>query len=151
MLHQGVDGALGCRIGWNRANDGARRQRRQENDGASLRHDRKQLLYEKERRADVDCEELIEILDRRFLDGRRFRDARIGDQDVQAISDNVAGLPGKLAGAVRGGEVRRYGIRAATGFAYLRDNAVGFMRARVRWRGPFRAKRRSRARSYRSE
>src|SRR5205807_2507493 len=53
----------------------------------------------------------------------------IGDQDIQAISDNAAGLSGKLAGAVRGGEVRRYGIRSATGFAYLRDDTVGFIRA----------------------
>ena len=37
----------------------------------------------------------------------------------------LASLPAPF----RGGEVRRYGIRAATGFAYLRDNAVGFMRA----------------------
>jgi len=60
------------------------------------------------------------------LDGRRFQDPCIGDKDVQAISDNAAGLPGKLAGAVRGGKIRRYGIRSATGFAYLCDNTVGF-------------------------
>src|SRR5207245_2485481 len=64
-----------------------------------------------------------------FLDGRSFRDPCIGDKDVQAIPDDAAGLPGKLAGAVRGGEVRRYGIRAATGFVYLRDNTVGFLGA----------------------
>src|SRR6202043_1877847 len=79
------------------------------------------------RRADVDREELIEILDRRFLDGGRFRDPSIRDKDVQAISDNAAGLLGKLAGAIRGGEVRRYGLRSATGFAYLCDNTVGFI------------------------
>jgi hypothetical protein len=32
-------------------------------------------------------------------------------------------------GAVRGGEVRGYGIRSASGFAYLGDNTVGFSRA----------------------
>ena len=110
-------------------NNGARRERREENDAASLRQDRKELLHKKERCADVDCEELIEILDRRFLDGCRFQNAGIGDKDVQAISDNAAGPPGKLAGAVRGGEVGRYGIRATTGFAYLCDNTVGFLRA----------------------
>src|SRR6476620_825436 len=58
-----------------------------------------------------------------------FRDPCIGDKDVQAISDDGACLPGKLAGAVRGGEVHRYGIRSATAFAYLCDNSVGFLRA----------------------
>jgi hypothetical protein len=81
------------------------------------------------RRADIDREELIEVLDRRFLDSRSFRDPCIGDKDVQAISDDAACLLGKLAGAVSGGEVRRYGICAATGFAYLGDNTVGFIRA----------------------
>src|SRR5229473_5800331 len=71
----------------------------------------------------------VKLLDRRFLDGGHFQDPGIGDKDVQAISDNAAGLPGKLAGAVRGGEVHRYGLRSATGFAYLCDNTVGFIRA----------------------
>src|SRR5258707_1090830 len=48
---------------------------------------------------------------------------------IEAVSDNAAGLPGKLAGAVRSGKIRRYGIRPATGFAYLCDNTVGFLRA----------------------
>ncbi len=129
MLHQGVDGALGCRIGWDRTGNGARCERREENDTASRRHDRKQLLHKKERCADVDSEEPVEILDRGFLDGRRFRDSGVGDKDVEAISDYVAGLPGKLAGAVRGGKVCRYGIRSTTCFAYLCDNILGFLRA----------------------
>src|SRR6201981_622647 len=66
---------------------------------------------------------------RSFLDGRSFRDPCIGDKDVQAISDDAAGLPGKLAGAIRGGKVHRYGIRSATALAYLCDDAVGFLRA----------------------
>jgi hypothetical protein len=60
---------------------------------------------------------------------RRFQDPCIGDKDVEAISDNTPDLPGKLAGAVRGGKVRRYGIRSAAGFGDLRDNIVGFLRA----------------------
>src|SRR5713101_9442256 len=71
----------------------------------------------------------VKLLDRRFLDGGHFQDPCIGDKDVQAISDNATGLPGKLAGAVRGGKVRRYGIRSAAGFAYLCDNTAGFIRA----------------------
>src|SRR4029077_5866765 len=81
------------------------------------------------RRADIDRKELVEILDGHFLDGRCFRDPCIGDKDVQAISDDAACLPSKLAGAVRSGEVHRYGIRSTTAFAYLFDNSVGFLRA----------------------
>jgi hypothetical protein len=80
----------------------------------SFRHDRKELLHKEERRPDVDCKRPVEILDRGFFDGRRFRDPRIGDQNVEAISDNAAGLPGKLVSTIRGGKVRGYGIRAAT-------------------------------------
>src|SRR5713101_8390172 len=65
----------------------------------------------------------------KLLDGGHFQDPCIGDKDVQAISDNAAGLPGKLAGAVRGGEVGRCGIRPATGFANLCDNIFGFLRS----------------------
>jgi hypothetical protein len=48
---QSVDGALYCCICWNRAKDGARRERCEENDTASLRYDWKELLHKKERRA----------------------------------------------------------------------------------------------------
>ena len=130
VLHQRVDRALRGRIGRQGADGGVRPERRDENRRCCPRRViGSNCCTRKIRRADVDCEELIEILDRRFLDGRRFRDPCIGDKDVQAISDDAAGLPGKLAGAVRGGEVRRYGIRSATGFAYLCDNTVGFLRA----------------------
>ena len=92
-----------------------RGERREENDAASFRHDRKELLHKEERCPDVDCKQPVEILDSRFFDGRCFRDPRIGDQNVEAISDNAAGLPGKLVSAICGGKVRGYGIRAATG------------------------------------
>src|SRR5258705_6605381 len=87
------------------------------------------MLHKKERCADIDCEQPVEILDRRFLDARRFQDPCIGDKDIEAISDNTPDLPRKLAGAVRGGKVRRYGIRSAAGFGDLCDNIVGFLRA----------------------
>ena len=106
-----------------------RPERRDKNNAAAVAEDGKQLLHQEIRRADIDREELIEILDGHFLDGRRFRDPCIGDKDVQAISDDAAGLPGKLAGAIRGGKVHRYGIRSATAFAYLCDNTLGFLRA----------------------
>src|SRR6478735_3010264 len=68
--------------------------------------------------------ELIEIFDGHFLDGRSFRDPCIGDKDVQAISDDAAGLPGKLVGAIRGGKVHRYGISSTTALAYLCDDTI---------------------------
>src|SRR5207342_933177 len=114
-----------CRLrpSWPRRPTGCRRRRaprgkRRESPAAVAKYG-KQLLHKEIRRADIDREELIEILDRNFLDCRSFRDPCIGDKDVQAISDDAAGLLGKLAGAVRGGEVHRYGIRSATALAYL--------------------------------
>ena len=62
VLHQRVDRALRCRIGRNRPDGGMRRQRRDNHDAAVLTRDRQQLLDE-ERRADVDGEEPVEILD----------------------------------------------------------------------------------------
>jgi hypothetical protein len=69
---------------------------RDENHAAALAEYGKQLLHQEIRRADIDRKELIEILDRDFLDGRSFRDSGIGDKDVQAISDDAACLLGKL-------------------------------------------------------
>src|SRR5882757_10272842 len=119
VLHQCVDCALRGRVSRQGADGGVRPEGRDENDAAALAEYGKQLLHQEIRRADIDREELIEILDGRFLDGRSFRDPCIGDKDVQAISDDTAGLPGELARAIRGREIRRYGIRSATTFAYL--------------------------------
>jgi hypothetical protein len=49
IFHQRVNGALGCRIGWDRADNAACRERRDKNDTASFREDRKKLLDEKGR------------------------------------------------------------------------------------------------------
>src|SRR3977135_2452990 len=58
-----------------------------------------------------------------------FKTPALVNKDCQAFPDKAAALPGRLAGAVRGGKIRRYGIRSATGFAYLCDNTVGLLRA----------------------
>ena len=70
MLHQRVNGALACCIGRDRPDHAARPQRRKENDAATLRQDRKQLLDQKEGSANVDGEQLIEILNGRLFDRR---------------------------------------------------------------------------------
>jgi hypothetical protein len=48
MLHQRLNGALGCRIGWDGPDNAACRERRDENNAASFRQDRQRLLDEKE-------------------------------------------------------------------------------------------------------
>jgi hypothetical protein len=53
--------------------------------------------------------------------------AALGEELLSLQERGMACLPGKLAGAVRGSEVHRYGIRSATAFAYLCDNRVGFL------------------------
>jgi hypothetical protein len=129
MPNQCIDGAFCRRVGRDCAHDGVRRERRDENDAASFRHDREELLHEKEGRPDIDCEELVEIFDGRFLDGCCSRDPCIGDQNVEAIADDAAGLLGKLVRAVSGGEICRYGVRTTTRLLYVSDNTIGFIRA----------------------
>jgi hypothetical protein len=107
---------------------GVRAAGRDENHAAALAEYGKQLLNQEIWRADIDRKELIEILDR-LVRWSQLSKSCIGDKDVQAISNDAAGLRGKLAGAVRGSKVRRYDIRSATALAYLCDNTVGFLRA----------------------
>jgi len=42
------------------------------------------------RRADVDGEQVVEVLDRRVFDRRRLGDAGVGHQDVETIADDGA-------------------------------------------------------------
>jgi hypothetical protein len=86
-------------------------------------------LHEKERSANIDREQPIEILDRRFLDRRSFRHSRIGDKDIQAIADDVAGELRKLVRSIGRGQIDRDRVSATAGLAYLGDDAVGFGRA----------------------
>src|ERR1700751_1610677 len=80
MFHQRVNSALGGCIGWDRPDNAACRERCDQNDTASFRQDRKQLLNEKEGGADVDGEQPIEILNGGFFDGGGFRTPRISDR-----------------------------------------------------------------------
>src|SRR6266853_1059416 len=127
MPNQCIDGAFCRRVGRDCAHDGVRRERRDENDAASFRHDREELLHEKEGRPDIDCEALVEIFDRSFLDGCCSRDPCIGNQNVEAIADDAAGLLGKPVCAVSGGEICRYGVRTTTRLLYVGDNTIGFI------------------------
>jgi len=76
MFHQRINGSLGCCIGRDRPDNATRRERRDENDTTSFRQDRKKLLDEKERGANIDGEQPIEILNGGIFDGGGFRDPR---------------------------------------------------------------------------
>ena len=58
--------------------------------------DRQQLLHQEIRGADIDGEKRVEILDGRFLDRRSPGNPGIGDQDVQAVTDDLPRLGGEL-------------------------------------------------------
>jgi hypothetical protein len=127
MLHQRVNSALGCCI--SRPGNTACRGRSEENDTASFRQDRKQLLDEKEGGANVDGEQPIEILDGGIFDGGGFRDPRISDKDIEAIADDVAREFGKLVRPIGSPQIGRDCVATAASFAYLGDNTVGFIGA----------------------
>jgi len=129
MLHQRVDGAFGRRIGRNRAGGSAGRERGDKNDAAALHHDRKQLLHQKEWRADIDREQRVEIRNRGVFDGRGLGDPGIGDQNVEPLADNTAGLFGELVRAVRRGEIGSDRLGAAARQADFGNDAVGFLGA----------------------
>ena len=129
MLRQRIDGSLGRSVSGQRADGGPRRERPQEHDAAPLMQDRQKLLHEEEWRADVDCEERVEILDRVFLDRRRLGDAGVGDENVQPWGHDCADLLGQLVRAVRRREIARDGVGAASGLADLGDNGFGPFRA----------------------
>ena len=91
---------------------------------AAFVQDRQELLDEEERRPHVDGEEPVEILDRRVLDGRRFRHAGVGDQDVEAVADDLARLLGELVWPVGRREVDADSVGAAAALANLRDDPL---------------------------
>ncbi len=129
MLHQRIDGALGGRIGRQRADGGMGGKRRQKNDAAAAAEDRQELLHQEERRADVDGKETVEIRDRGVLDRRRLGDAGIGDEDVQTAAGNVTNPLGKGMSAIGSREVGANHVGAAAGLADLGDDGLGFRRA----------------------
>jgi hypothetical protein len=61
------------------------------------------LLHQEERRADIDREQTIKILDRGLFDAGGFRHAGIGDENVEPVADDGANL---LCQPVRAGALR---------------------------------------------
>jgi hypothetical protein len=95
VLHQGVDGALGRGISRQGAGRSAGDERGREDDRAALAQHRQQLLHQEVRRADVDGKQPVEVLERGVLDAGRLGDAGVGDEDVEAVADDGADLPGQ--------------------------------------------------------
>ena len=100
-----------------------------EDDVAALAQGRQQLLHQEERRADVDGEEVVEVLDRGVLDARRLRDAGIGDQDVEPVADDGADPFGQQVRTIRLPQVGADLLGAAAGLADFGDDGVGLLLA----------------------
>ena len=91
----------------------------------SLAADRQQLLHQKERRADIDGEQRVEILDRGVLDGGGFGDAGIGDKNVEPVAHDVRTCSASLCGPSGAARSAADGLSAAAGLADLGDDGVG--------------------------
>src|SRR5438105_3084846 len=90
MRYERIHRTLGRGISRKRANRGTRDYRGNQHNAASRDQDRQQLLHEEERRSYVDGKQVVKVLYRRGLDGGRLRYTRVGDQDVQPFTDNLA-------------------------------------------------------------
>jgi hypothetical protein len=86
-------------------------------------------LHEEERSPDIDGEEFVKVFDRRFLNGRRFRDPCIRHKDVETVAHDGPDLLGEPLRTVRCGEISGDSIGAAAGFADLSDDGFRFLRA----------------------
>jgi hypothetical protein len=106
VFHQGVDRSLGRRICRQRANYCTGAERRNEDYAAAVAQNRKRLLDEKERRADIDREKAVEILNRRVFDARRLRHAPVCDENIQPVADDIASLPGQVVCPFRSRKIR---------------------------------------------
>ena len=106
-----------------------RRQRGQQHDAAALVQDRQHLLHQKERRADIHCEQPVKILNRRLLDSGCLGDARIGHQDIKPVTDDGADLTRQLVRAVGRGEIGAGGVGPAAELADFGGDRLGFLGA----------------------
>src|SRR5262249_10540903 len=80
----------------------------------------------KERRADIDGKETVEILDRVVLDHCGLRGTGIGDEDIQSVANNGANLLGKFMRPVGRGQIGADGIGPAARIANFLYYGGGF-------------------------
>jgi hypothetical protein len=90
--------------------------------------DGKKLLHEEEGCADIDGEEVVEILDRILLDRCGLGCACIGDEDIQAIAHDGANLFGELVRPVRCCQIGGDSDGAAAGLADFRNDGFSLLR-----------------------
>ena len=86
---------------------------------------RQQLLHQKERRAHVDREQRVEVLDGRCPRCWPRCDAGVGDQNVEPFADDRAHLRGELMRRRRRAADRRRLLGLAAGGADFGDQRIG--------------------------
>ena len=79
------------------------------------------MLHKKEGGANIDGEKPIEVLNGGIFDRGGFRDPRVGDKNIEAIADDVAGEFRKLVRPIGRRQIGRDCITATASFAYLGD------------------------------
>jgi hypothetical protein len=77
----------------------------------------------------LDGKQSIEILNGGIFDRGGFRDPRTGDKDIESVAHDIARQLGKLVRPISSLQIGRYCVAAATGFAYLADDVIGFIDA----------------------
>ena len=77
----------------------------------------------------IDREQAVEIRDRGLLDRCRFRDAGIGNENVEAIADDAAHLSGEIMRTIRSSEIGRNGVGATACAQYLGDYGISLLGA----------------------
>ena len=133
MPHQCVDGSLCRRISRQRcAYHRVGGERRNEYDAAAVAQNRKRLLDEKVRRANIDGEQAVEILHGRIFEFHRLGNAGIRNQNIQTVANRAANLFRQMVRAIGGGKVCRHCFRLTAGAANLGHYRLGFLFAAAR-------------------
>ena len=127
MLHERVDGALGRGIGRQLADSRARCQRRCHHDTGAFAHQGQQLLHQEERCADVDSEHAVEVFDGLRLDAGGYRNAGVGDKNVELAANELADFRREFVRAIGRQQVGADSIGLAAGFAYFGDQRIGIL------------------------
>jgi hypothetical protein len=131
VFHQRVDRSLRRRISGQRANYRMCAERRNEHNTAAIAKNGKRLLNQKERRANIDSEKAVEILNSRVLNVRRLCYACVRDEDIQPVANDTANLPRQVVWPGQSSEIRRQGLGPAAAVANLSDDGFGFATAIV--------------------
>lgn len=86
-------------------------------------------MHEEKRRTNVHRKQVVEIFDRGLLDGHRLRDPRIGNENVEAISDDCANLLGERVWSARFSQVNPNLLGLAACTVYFDNDRGGLFAA----------------------